>query len=127
MSKKYHLQLSIYWLFLIIIFGATNICLCNEYEVKGSIRQSIIDFDSPRFEYTNEFTVYVRDCDWLIQTTERQAGHVCVREVGATNDTEIYESTGMIKSKGIPVELLDRGVVGHLWLMFASQCYWKNL
>ena len=34
---------------------------------------------------------------------------------------------GTIISNSIPVGQLDNGVVGHLWLMFASQCYWPSI
>ena len=32
-----------------------------------------------------------------------------------------------IYSNNIPVGRLDDDIVGHLWLMFASQCYWNSL
>jgi hypothetical protein len=104
-------------------------CRATEYEVKGKIRQTITEYNAPKLEYSSEFTVYVRDCSWLIKTVENdEKGHVWQREVGSNNGTEIYESNAnqaFILGNGIPVELLDKGVDGHLWLMFASQCYWS--
>jgi hypothetical protein len=101
-----------------------------EYEVKGTITQEITYTKMPMVRTTNEFTVYVRDCAWLIQTVENDGnGHSWQREVGSTNGVEIYEFNGrqaFISDTGMPVELLDKGVDGHLWLMFASQCYWAN-
>jgi hypothetical protein len=102
-----------------------------EYEVKGTITQEINYTKMPVVRTTNEFTVYVRDCAWLIQTVENDGnGHSWQREVGSTNGVEIYELNGrraFISDTSIPVELLDKGVDGHLWLMFASQCYWGSL
>lgn len=110
----------------VIVFSSSG----AEYEVKGIITQTITDPNVSVIRTTNGFTVYVRDCAWLIQTTETNInGNVRQREVGSTNGTDIYESNGgtaFVSGTGIPVELLDKGVDGHLWLMFASQCYWGN-
>ena len=102
--------------------------LASEYEVKGKITQAIVSSNGNLIS-TNDFTVYVRDCGWLIETKEDDGSRVQQREVGSTNGTEIYEADGnraFISDTGIPVELLDAGLVGHLWLMFASQCYWGS-
>jgi hypothetical protein len=133
-----------------------------EYEVEGKIRQSIVQVNSITQEYSCDFTIYVRDCSWLIKTIDHDGnGTIWQREVGSTNGMEIYESNVRLDPAGpakqgtenddrtktitsgartsklpgqcfisgnsIPVELLDKGVNGHLWLMFASQCYWGNL
>jgi hypothetical protein len=116
-----------------------------EYEVNGRITQTITDLGVSAIQTTNEFTVFVRDCAWLIQTLATDGkGAVWQREVGSTNGMEIYESNvqlqnppgtkqtrivsqSFISGNTIPVELLDEGVDGHLWLMFASQCYWSSL
>jgi hypothetical protein len=108
---------------------------------------------------TASFTVFVRNCGWLIQTMEtNEIGNICRREIGSTNGNEIHEcewqlgrvsqtliqantessrtSTNkassaamlaVIVSNNIPVGETDSAVVGHLWLMLASQCYWPNL
>ncbi len=106
-------------------------CRAVEYEVKGKIHEIITDYNAPEQDYTNDFTVYVRDCSWLIQTTESDAkGNEWKREVGSSNGKEIYEANAgqaFISDNGIPVELLDMGMDGHLWLMFASRCYWGSL
>ena len=109
---------------------------------------------------TNEFTVYVRECGWLIRTIEDAGnGMVQQREVGSTNGTVIYEFSelmwktdlsksgnlnapgsqrntaaisvnpphlALVYSNNIPVGRLDNDMVSHLWLMFASQCYWGS-
>lgn len=136
-----------------------------EYEVHGTIHQTIVDHRRGNQETVSEFTVFVRDCSWLIQTTEQDGkGNVSRREVGATNGSEIVEyttnfktaiplqsqsdkaqtapvtgpngpqlgvsqgwNTAVIISNSIPVGRLDNAVAGHLWLMFASQCYWTRV
>jgi hypothetical protein len=152
------------WLQHIAIISVALSCIfarASEYEVKGIIRETIVQRDVSELHYTNEFCVFVRDCGWLIYTTENDGrGNVVQREVGSTNGTDIYESSvllqmvdpakqgikdprssndpsvvhvsedmsqAFIRGNIIPVELLDVGMVGHLWLMFASQCYWKSL
>ena len=32
-----------------------------------------------------------------------------------------------VSATGVPVGNLDKDMVGHIWLMFASGCYWSNL
>jgi len=86
-----------------------------------------------------------------------EIGGVTRREIGSTNGTAIYECEhplGQIQSSEstngassgapafkqssgpmfavmvpsqIPIGETDSAVVGHLWLMFASQCYWPDL
>ena len=36
------------------------------------------------------------------------------------------QTMATIIANNIPVGQLDSAVTGHLWLMFASQCYWTN-
>ncbi len=102
-----------------------------EYEINGKITQTIASFHDSWIGTTNEFTIYARDCAWLIQTREGDGnGHTWQREVGSNNGTEIYEANGgqaFVSDNGIPVERLDKGVDGHLWLMFASQCFWPKM
>jgi hypothetical protein len=117
----------------------------SEYEVSGKISQTIIQRNS-NLEDSSEFTVFVRDCGWLIQIIEKDGnGNFSKREVGSTNGAEIFElesfeeanlpsqkkspqmNFATVLSNNIPVGQLDKDVLGHLWLMFASQCYWNNL
>ena len=88
----------------------------------------------------------------MIETNENKG--VSHRQFGATNGNEFYECSAspiygstnlnehptnaagfarLISSKlmiaqitpgQVPVGQLDNAIIGHLWLMFASQCYW---
>lgn len=134
-------------------------CLASEYEVDGNVSQNITTYGGGTLHATASFTIFVRNCGWLIETIEtNEIGSVTRREIGSTNGTEIYEcehplgriqlsenttntsSSGapnIKKSSGVmfavmvpgnvPVGEMDSAVVGHLWLMFASQCYWPDL
>jgi hypothetical protein len=128
----------------------------TEYEVDGLIGQEIKVRGDRVVRTSASFTVFVRDCGWLIRTVEtNEIGSVTEREVGSTNETEIYECYHVIRGNeegttrdpsaaaargrrrpimlanifpgGVPVGQLDTSVVGHLWLMFASHCYWPAL
>jgi hypothetical protein len=141
-------------LFFIIAALFSFAAAAAEYEVSGTITQTITNFNAPVIQSRADFTVFVRDCGWLIQTTETNSqGVVNRRETGCTNGAEIVDClidlpnllvpnspgsvgsnnsaarfhTAMIISNSIPVGFLDISVVGHLWLMFASQCYWGKL
>lgn len=130
-----------------VFFGFPS--LASEYEVSGKIHQVIISSDGGKQEDSGEFTVYVRDCSWLIKTIYADGhGNLYQREVGSTNGADIIEAgvnlkaapaagqpsknkpalnVASIRSNSIPVGLLDKDVVAHLWLMFASRCYWSSL
>jgi len=131
--------------------------LASEYEVSGNIFEIIPQSGGGELRCSNEFTVFVRDCAWLVRTVEVDVkGNSHAREVGSTNGIEIYEigmglgtpddtsgtptnSTGhqggkrtqpldiaLIITNGIPVGQLNKDMVGHIWLMFASSCYWSG-
>ena len=111
-----------------------------DYEVDGTIEQTIVTFNGgPPARFKSDFTVYVKDCAWLVQT--RPAGSTNtvtgVFEVASTNGTDIFQvdirrlGTNAAKralniaqayANAAPVDFLDGGMVGHLWLMFASGC-----
>ncbi len=110
----------------------------SEYEVDGLLTQTMFGFNGTNRAASASFTVCVRDCGWLIRTVEtNENGSVGWKEVGSTNGTEIYECGGGLGGSGmvmgqidpgnVPVGQLDNAVVGHLWLMFASKCYWPAL
>jgi hypothetical protein len=148
------------WVLAAIVMGSAINAISSSYEVDGRIRQTIMERNGSRRELTNEFTVYVRDCGWLIEIIEADGhGNVARREFGSTNGTEMYElrtqlesadppprsnsATGRnlpasgrisllrdvasITSGNMPVGPTDDSVIGHLWLMFASECYFGNL
>jgi hypothetical protein len=132
--KRFSLESSYQFLPCFLMLGVAGLVLRSpgvEYEVSGNIVQTITGPRVSVIRTTNEFTVYVRDQAWMIQTTQNDAeGHAWKREVGSTNGTEIYESNNaqaFIYDAQIPVELLDKGVDGHLWLMLASGSYWNDL
>ncbi|HEX5397415.1 MAG TPA: ankyrin repeat domain-containing protein, partial [Verrucomicrobiae bacterium] len=110
----------------------------HEYEVHGLVNQTMIRFNGTNLHASASFTVYVRDCGWMIKTVEtNELGGVVGREVGSINGREIFECSGPpdgsgmrfgeIVSNNIPVGEQDSSVAGHLWLMFASKCYWPAL
>jgi hypothetical protein len=124
--------------------GPPSFSLASEYEVRGSICQSI----GP-LEHSNQFTVYVRGRGWLIKTIENETnGSVLERQVGSADGSEIYETSvplqdatnapdaragrrlppyniARITTTGIPVGQLGTDLFAHLWLMFASGAYWS--
>jgi len=129
-------KISIFCCLTMAVAGFGFSSLASEYEVDGQVSQMIARQNVTNLSATASFTVYVRDCGWLIQTIEtNENGGVVSREIGSTNGTEIYECepgrigamTAVIESNNIPIGWLDSAVVGHLWLMFASQCYWPGL
>jgi len=42
----------------------------HEYEVDGLVNQTMIQFNGTNLHASASFTVYVRDCGWMIATTE---------------------------------------------------------
>jgi hypothetical protein len=118
-----------------------------EYEVDGVVEQSQYKSDGTIRGVTERtpFTVYVRDCSWLIRTTQFDSTvkHSVSREKGSTNGHEIFElvvpevgETGVGQSQAralmhgatvecgdAPVDWGEGYVASHLWLTFASQCY----
>jgi len=118
-----------------------------QYEADGEIEQTLFTREGGVQGMTrSKFTVYVKDCSWLIQTTDydKDGTALRVRETGCTNGAEIYEvagpynkeswkkgvahwNEGLIVSNTIPVGQMDDYFVCHLWLMFASGCYFQNL
>ena len=67
----------------------------HEYEVDGLVSQTMIQFNGTNLHASASFTVYVRDCGWMIKTVEtNELGGIVDREIGSTNGTEIFECTG---------------------------------
>ena len=127
-------KISIFCCLTMAVAGFGFSSLASEYEVDGQVSQMIARFNGTNLSATASFTVYVRDCGWMIKTTEtNENGSVSSREIGSTNGFEIYDCApplegnsgtkrALIESNTIPVGWLDSAVAGHLWLMFASQC-----
>lgn len=119
-----------------------------EYEVDGQIEQTLYERDgSVATLQKSQFTVFVRDCSWLIRTTQNDTNGrpVTARETACVNGTEIFEvsgradygntatgrrspslNTASIVSNNVPVGQRDGYFVCHIWQMFASGCYFQN-
>jgi hypothetical protein len=119
-----------------------------EYEVDGQLEQTIYKWDgSVATLQKSQFTIFVRDCSWLIRTTQSNTNGkpVAASETACVNGTEIYEVAGRadngnqgagqrsqsmnmatVVSNNLPVGERDGYFVCHLWLMFASGCYFQN-
>jgi hypothetical protein len=139
----------VFLFFSLMAVSATKIS-ASEYEVRGEIVQTLFKDDGGvQSIQRSSFTVFVRDCSWLIQTTDHdEAGKQFMkRETACLNGAEIYEVDGppggansavgysgirawnvaSIVSNNVPVGMADDYVVSHLWLMFASGCYFEKL
>jgi len=129
-----------------ILLSAILQASAEEYEVDGHIEQTIYKRDGTVGAVEkSEFAVFVKDCSWLIQTTDegKDGKPFFIRETGCTNGAEIYEVEGKINkgqqhgvkdwnmativSNNVPVGQNEGYFVSHLWLMFASGCYFANL
>jgi hypothetical protein len=114
--------------------------------VDGEITQTIFKFDgSVQWVSKSDFTVFVRDCAWLIRTANYDSSGkpVLVLETGCTNGAEVYELSSQppgsrghaalgpnmakIIPSALPIGQTDDYVVCHLWLMYASGCYFGGL
>jgi len=144
-------------LLTLVVTPASLFSWAGEYQLAGKLDQTITGANGLRIRSTATFSVFVRDCNWLIETTESdEKGRIYKREIGSTNGSEIYEclhpvlevrtnstkadkkmfqnpesptgpAIATIISNGIPVGAVDTAIAGHLWLMLASQCYWPSL
>ncbi len=123
-----------------ILYCAVLKLFAREYEVDGEVKETIYKIDgSVQLVKSSKYTVFVKDCSWLIQTTDQDfAGNpILVRETSCVNGTQIYEVQGpgstsglniaTIVSNNVPVGETDDYLVCHLWLMYASGCYFANL
>ncbi len=125
----------------------------QEFEAQGTIQEHIIQPGQADLTTSAAFTVYVRDCAWLIETAETNSARtVTQRRIGSMNGAEIFQITsnpnavpqfhvmnsaggiipgspgadiGLVVSNNIPVGSLNDSIIPHLWVMFASQCYFK--
>jgi hypothetical protein len=132
----------------LILLGAVLQASAAEYEVDGHIEQTLYNRDgSVGALEKSQFAVFVKDCSWLIQTTDlgKDGKPVAIRETGCTNGAEVYEVSGPINggstvaghhplswnvativSNNVPVGQTAGYFACHLWLMFASGCYFAN-
>jgi hypothetical protein len=135
---------------LCLLFSTCFLALGREYEVDGEIVQTLFKVDgSVQVVRLSKFTVFVRDCSWLIQTTDHddRGRPLVLRETACLDGAEICEvssraglmtsnttlpavtarNMATVVSNTVPVGMLDDYFVCHLWLMFASSCYFSNL
>lgn len=133
----------------LFLFSILIPTLAAEYEVDGKIEQTIYNRDgSVAILQKSQFTVFVRDCAWLIRTTQNDTNGrpVTARETACVNGAEIYEVAGRsdagntragrgspsanlatVVSNNVPVGRNNGYFVSHLWMMFASGCYFASL
>ena len=121
-----------------------------EYEVDGQIEQTLYSWDSSVQSVEQaKFTVFVRDCSWLIQTTflDDNGKPVFRNETACTNGALIYSvgvdldknnapggrrgisdyNVANVHSNNLPIGQADDYFICHIWQMFASGCYFENL
>jgi hypothetical protein len=131
-----------------LLLSAAVTASAAEYEVDGEIVQTIFWHDgNVQLVKRSAFTVFVKGPSWLIHTTDEDLnGEPLVRETACANGAEIYEVEGhltqdnaianprapldwnvaSIVSNNVPVGQTDDYFVCHLWLMFASGCYFEH-
>ena len=140
-------QRLVWCLYVLLMLGTSAYGSGAEYELDGEIMQTSFKPDGGVQKLTkSKFTVFVKDCSWLIQTTDQdEAGKPMIaRETGCINGTEVYEVQGPPKANSagartlhnnvativsniVPVGQMDDYLVCHLWEMFASGCYFDKL
>jgi hypothetical protein len=124
---------------MVAAFTITVALRAQEYEVDGTVELRLFKPDKSLWkDYEGTFRVNVKGCAWLIQVTETNDwGIPQRREVGTTDGKEMFEMvvplkagqiapSGLATSNAIPVGNLDSSFTGHLWLMFASGCYYRT-
>lgn len=133
---------------LCLIIGGTGIVSATDYELDGVLEQTIYNRDgSVATFHKSQFTVFVRDCAWLIRTTQNDTNGkpVVASETACVNGAEIYQVSGrmdagsatagrgsrslnqaLIVSNNVPIGRSDGYFVCHIWQMFASGCYFQN-
>jgi hypothetical protein len=140
---------------LLVFFGViatTCRIAAQQYEVDGTVELLLSHTDRIVWkDFLGNFRVYVNGCAWLIQVTETNEFDIPQRrEVGSIDGKEMFEMvvpsepispsgvlpavvttrrfvpTALLASNAIPVGNLDSSFTGHLWLMFASSCYFRT-
>jgi hypothetical protein len=134
-------------MFSCLLLNSVKFVSAAEYEVDGKIEQALFSSDgSVRLMEESKFTVFFKDCSWLIQTKDYDTnGNVFLtRETSCLNGSEICEVCGrpdlssatnydvypnlaLIYSNSIPIGEDTGYFISHLWLMYASGCYFASL
>lgn len=140
-AMKYLLATS--WLLCLALCAVMRLPAA-EYEVDGQVEQTTYKpYYSVATFHKFQFTVYVRDCAWLIRMAEIKSNEIPAggTEIACVNGTEICKISGpresgsdvlgkigslnwaSVVSNTVPT---GPGIIGHIWQMFASGCYFKN-
>ena len=141
-------HLSAWSALLSFLLGGFTIASAAEYEVDGQLEQRIYNLDaSVGALEKSQFTVFVKDCSWLIRTTQSDTNGkpVGATETACVNGTEIYQVSGFLDGKdtvigqgsrfhnqasivsnNVPIGRTDGYFLCHIWLMFASGCYFQT-
>src|SRR5438093_1159462 len=81
-------QLLVWCGLVCLLLNTTFTALAGEYEVDGEIAQTLFKHDgSVQLVRRSTFTVFVRDCSWVIQTTDHDENGTPLisRETACTN------------------------------------------
>src|SRR5208283_2877624 len=143
-------QLLVQWALLCFLLSVAVTASAVEYEVDGQIEQTLFKMDgSVQSVEQAKFTVFVRDCSWLIQTTflDKDGNPFSRNETACPNGALIYSvgvdigknnapggrrgisglNVANICSNNVPVGETDDDFICHIWQMFASGCYFEKL
>jgi hypothetical protein len=84
-------------LIIVLTLARASWLFAGEYEVDGQLEQTIYNFDgSVATFHKSQFTVFVRDCAWLVRTTQSNTNGkpVAASETACVNGKEIYDVSG---------------------------------
>jgi len=134
------------WTVLVALFAFRS--FAQEFEVEGVTTYRQISGTGKTVTLRSEtFTVFVRDCQWLIQTREeRPGGTPAMWEIGQISPSEVVQlgipstptnaigsnrvaipplRSAVVFSNAVPVGCLDK-TIAPLWIMFASHCFLRG-
>ena len=121
--------------------------LAAQYEVDGQLEQTIYEHDGRVATFQkSRFTVFVKGCSWLIRTTQndKTGKPAFASETACVNGAEIFQVSGplgdgdavigrasrgmnqaLIVSNTVPIGRNEGYLACHVWLVFASGCYFE--
>jgi hypothetical protein len=129
---------------------AVTVVSAAEYEVDGQLDLTIFNVDGSVHGVTrSKFTVYVRDFSWLIHSivVDETSKPLFFNETSFTNNGVIYSvgggvdenpgtavpvwgpprNTANMYSNNMPIGQTDTSLLCHIWMMYASGCYFSSL
>jgi len=133
----------------LLLFGLFSVSAA-EYEVDGQVDLIIFNVDGSVHGVTrSEFTVFVENCSWLIHSTivDESGKPLFFNETSFTNNGVIYSvgggvdenpgtavsvwgpprNTANMYSNNMPIGQTDISFLCHIWLMYASGCYFSSV